>query len=151
LLPAIIFEAGYTLEKEDFFYNIGSVTLFAFIGTVISTIVVALGIYLLTFTGIFKLEITLIDCLLFGSLISAVDPVATLAIFNALKVNPTLHYLVFGESVVNDAVAITLFTYVFTFFSYISFHSLLTDYNFSIGHLSHSRMQHHLTLLSKLY
>jgi len=110
LLPAIIFEAGYTLEKEDFFYNIGSITLFAFIGTVISTIVVACGIYLLTFTGIFKLEINLIDCFLFGSLISAVDPVATLAIFNALKVNPTLHYLVFGESVVNDAVAITLFT-----------------------------------------
>jgi sodium/hydrogen exchanger 8 len=110
LLPAIIFEAGYTLEKEDFFYNIGSIILFAFVGTVISTIVVASGIYILGYWGLFRMELGLVDCLLFGSLISAVDPVATLAIFSALQVNPTLHYLVFGESIVNDAVAITLFT-----------------------------------------
>ena len=51
----------------------------------------------------------LIDCLIFGSLISAVDPVATLAVFHALDVNPTLNMLVFGESVVNDAVAIVLY------------------------------------------
>ena len=44
----------------------------------------------------------------FGSLISAVDPVATLAIFHALDVDPTLNMLVFGESVLNDAVSIVL-------------------------------------------
>ena len=44
----------------------------------------------------------------FGALISAVDPVATLAIFHALEVNPTLNMLVFGESVLNDAVAIVM-------------------------------------------
>jgi len=49
---------------------------------------------------------------MYGSAISATDPVATLAIFSALRVNPTLYYLVFGESVVNDAVAIVLFEYV---------------------------------------
>lgn len=44
------------------------------------------------------------EALTFGALISAVDPVATIAIFNAMKVDKTLHYLVFGESVLNDAV-----------------------------------------------
>ena len=44
----------------------------------------------------------------FGSLISAVDPVATLAIFNALDMDPVLYMLVFGESILNDAVAIVL-------------------------------------------
>lgn len=44
----------------------------------------------------------------FGSLISAVDPVATLAIFHALDVDPTLNMLVFGESVLNDAVSIVM-------------------------------------------
>ena len=43
-----------------------------------------------------------------GSLISAVDPVATLAIFQALDVDPVLNMLVFGESILNDAVAIVL-------------------------------------------
>lgn len=44
----------------------------------------------------------------FGSLISAVDPVATIAIFNALNVDPVLNMLVFGESILNDAVSIVL-------------------------------------------
>ena len=44
----------------------------------------------------------------FGSLVSAVDPVATLAIFNAMDVDPILYMLVFGESILNDAVAIVL-------------------------------------------
>lgn len=48
---------------------------------------------------------------MFGALISATDPVATLAIFSAMNVNPQLHFLVFGESVLNDAVAIVLYRY----------------------------------------
>jgi len=50
-----------------------------------------------------------VHSLAFGSLISAVDPVATLAIFNALNVDQTLYMLVFGESVLNDAVAVVLY------------------------------------------
>ncbi|GJQ76990.1 Nhe1 [Trypoxylus dichotomus] len=46
----------------------------------------------------------------FGSLISAVDPVATVAIFHALNVDPILNMLVFGESILNDAIAIVLTT-----------------------------------------
>jgi len=51
------------------------------------------------------------DQLLFGALISAVDPVATLSIMGRpeLGVDPFLYSLVFGESVVNDAVSIVLF------------------------------------------
>ena len=50
----------------------------------------------------------------FGSLISAVDPVATLAIFSAMDVDPILYMLVFGESILNDAVAIVLARYPHT-------------------------------------
>lgn len=48
----------------------------------------------------------------FGSLISAVDPVATVAIFHAIDVDPILNMLVFGESILNDAIAIVLTTTV---------------------------------------
>eukprot|EP00762_Andalucia_godoyi_P001713 ANDGO_07143.mRNA.1 Sodium/hydrogen exchanger 1 len=108
LLPSIIFEAGYALEKKDFFGNIGSIVVYAVLGTVLSTIVIAVGLYAFGTFGA-SAPLSMLDCLLFGALISAVDPVATLAIFSALNVNPTLHYLVFGESVVNDAVAIVLY------------------------------------------
>ena len=49
----------------------------------------------------------------FGSLISAVDPVATLAIFQALDIDPVLNMLVFGESILNDAVAIGNNIYIY--------------------------------------
>lgn len=49
--------------------------------------------------------------LLFGSLISATDPVTVLAIFHDLHVDVDLYSLVFGESVMNDAVAIVLYRY----------------------------------------
>ncbi|VCX36944.1 unnamed protein product [Gulo gulo] len=48
------------------------------------------------------------DCLFFGSLMSATDPVTVLAIFHELHVDPDLYTLLFGESVLNDAVAIVL-------------------------------------------
>lgn len=55
-------------------------------------------------------QLDLVESFAFGSLISAVDPVATLAIFQAIEVDQVLYMLVFGESVLNDAVAIVLTT-----------------------------------------
>uniref|UniRef100_A0A8C7U2V5 Solute carrier family 9 member A6a n=1 Tax=Oncorhynchus mykiss TaxID=8022 RepID=A0A8C7U2V5_ONCMY len=48
------------------------------------------------------------DCLLFGAIVSATDPVTVLAIFNELQVDVDLYVLLFGESVLNDAVAVVL-------------------------------------------
>ena len=51
-----------------------------------------------------------------GALMSATDTVATLAVFSHLEVPPLLHNLVFGESVLNDAVAIVLFRTLVEFY-----------------------------------
>nr|CAG4708969.1 unnamed protein product [Naegleria fowleri] len=107
-LPAIIFDAGFTLDRTGFFGNIGGIILYALVGTFISSLVVGCGLYILGYYGL-SIELGLVECLMFGSLISATDPVATLAIFCALEVPSTLHYLVFGESIVNDAIAIVLY------------------------------------------
>lgn len=107
LLPPIIFESGYSLHKGNFFANIGSILLFAVFGTAISASVIGGGVYMLGQAGIVY-KLTLVESFAFGSMISAVDPVATLAIFHALDVDPTLNMLVFGESVLNDAVSIVM-------------------------------------------
>ena len=85
------------------------------VGTMISTFVVGLGIFYTAKLGLLGQHSVdrdnPMESLLFGALISAVDPVATLSIMgNAeLRCDPLLYSLVFGESVLNDAIAISLF------------------------------------------
>ncbi|KAJ8670512.1 hypothetical protein QAD02_001771 [Eretmocerus hayati] len=111
LLPPIIFESGYNLHKGNFFQNIGSIMVFAIFGTVISAITIGVGIYFLGLIHV-AYKLSFVESFAFGSLISAVDPVATVAIFHALDVDPVLNMLVFGESILNDAVSIVLTTSV---------------------------------------
>ena len=53
-------------------------------------------------------DFSFLDTLYFGAVISATDPVTILAIFSELHVDVNLYALVFGESVLNDAIAIVL-------------------------------------------
>ncbi|XP_056450040.1 sodium/hydrogen exchanger 6-like [Gadus chalcogrammus] len=112
LLPPIIFHAGYSLKRRHFFRNIGSILTYAFVGTVISCLVIGSIMYgVVTFmkaVGQLGGDFFFTDCLLFGAIVSATDPVTVLAIFNELKVDVDLYALLFGESVLNDAVAIVL-------------------------------------------
>ncbi|OQR96975.1 Monovalent Cation:Proton Antiporter-1 (CPA1) Family [Achlya hypogyna] len=108
LLPPIIFNSGYTMKRRYFFDNITAIITYAVAGTTISSFVVGVICYTAGYAGI-SLKLTLAEALSFGALISATDTVSVLAIFQELRVEPTLFYLVFGESSLNDAVAIVLF------------------------------------------
>jgi hypothetical protein len=46
-------------------------------------------------------SLLLLDSMVFSSLISAVDPVAVLAIFQEVHIDRILYFLVFGESLLN--------------------------------------------------
>ncbi|XP_048191797.1 sodium/hydrogen exchanger 6 isoform X1 [Perognathus longimembris pacificus] len=112
LLPPIIFYAGYSLKRRHFFRNLGSILAYAFLGTAISCFVIGSIMYgcvtLMKVTGQLARDFYFTDCLLFGAIVSATDPVTVLAIFHELQVDVELYALLFGESVLNDAVAIVL-------------------------------------------
>uniref|UniRef100_A0A8C3SE40 Sodium/hydrogen exchanger n=1 Tax=Chelydra serpentina TaxID=8475 RepID=A0A8C3SE40_CHESE len=112
LLPPIIFYAGYSLKRRHFFRNLGSILAYAFLGTAISCFVIGSIMYgcvaLMKVTGQLGGDFYFTDCLLFGAIVSATDPVTVLAIFHELQVDVELYALLFGESVLNDAVAIVL-------------------------------------------
>lgn len=111
LLPPIIFNSGYHLRRELFFRHILPIALLAVVGTVVSTLIIAFGLKFITLLGWTGEEFipTFTELLTFGALISATDPVSTLAVFQVKRVDPQLFYLVFGESVLNDAVGLVLF------------------------------------------
>ncbi|XP_051505164.1 sodium/hydrogen exchanger 6a [Myxocyprinus asiaticus] len=112
LLPPIIFHAGYSLKRRHFFRNLGSILAYAFVGTVVSCFIIGLLMYgcvmLMKQIGHLAGDFFFTDCLFFGAIVSATDPVTVLAIFNELQVDADLYALLFGESVLNDAVAVVL-------------------------------------------
>ena len=109
LLPPIILNSGYELKQENFFRNFGSILTFAFIGTFISAVGLGVLVYIWSFLGLESLQLSLLECLIFGSTLSATDPVTILAIFNQYKVDPKLYSVIFGESILNDAVSIVMY------------------------------------------
>ena len=109
LLPPIILNSGYELKQNNFFRNFGSILTFAFIGTFISAVGLGVLVYIWSFLGLESLQLSLLECLIFGSTLSATDPVTILAIFTQYKVDPNLYSIIFGESILNDAVSIVMY------------------------------------------
>lgn len=109
LLPPILFNSGLRIGPL-FFRHLAPICLFSVIGTTVSALCTALILKGVTDLGLCgNFQPSMVELLCFGSLISSTDPISTLAVFQAKKVDPQLFYLVFGESALNDALAIVLF------------------------------------------
>ncbi|KAH8271932.1 hypothetical protein KR044_011828 [Drosophila immigrans] len=110
MLPPIILDAGYFMPNRMFFDNLGTILLMAVVGTIFNVATIGGSLYACGVCGIFGDETPkLLDVFLFASLISAVDPVAVLAVFEEIHVNEILYIVVFGESLLNDAVTVVMY------------------------------------------
>lgn len=81
---------------------------FAIVGTTLSALLIGGLMYGFVQLMSNRSSFTFLDTLYFGALISPTDPLTILAIFSEKNVDVNLYALVFGESVLNDAVAIVL-------------------------------------------
>ncbi|KAK9722396.1 monovalent cation:H+ antiporter, CPA1 (nhx1) [Basidiobolus ranarum] len=109
ILPPIILNSGYELKRYRFFRHIGTILVFALLGTFTTALVIGAFTYIITLIGPEVVNLTLNECFMFGSVLSSTDPVTVLAIFSQLKVDPKLYSIIFGESILNDAVSIVLY------------------------------------------
>jgi len=101
-LPALVFEGSVKLDVRALVRNALPLVLLANVGVLIAATVTGYVVHLLA-------GLPLIIALLFGSIISATDPISVLAIFKDLRLDPRLTLIMEGESLLNDGTAVVLF------------------------------------------
>ena len=109
-LPILIFESAYNMNIRDIGENVWSISVLSVLSLLISAFFIAFaGHWALKAVGI---EVPFLVLLLFGSLISATDPVAVLALFKQFGAPKRLSLIFEGESLFNDATGLALFLVV---------------------------------------
>ncbi|OTF73207.1 sodium/hydrogen exchanger 3-like protein, partial [Euroglyphus maynei] len=121
MLPPIVMDAGYHMPNRLFFDNLVSILLYAVVGTIWNALAIGFSLYGCSQLGVFGEEIPFLDIMLFSSTVSAVDPVAVLAVFEEIHVNEVLYILVFGESLLNDGVTVVLY-HMFEGYAEMAYH-----------------------------
>ncbi|HEY5714000.1 MAG TPA: sodium:proton antiporter [Candidatus Gracilibacteria bacterium] len=101
-LPSLIFESSYHMNLQNLKETMLEIISLSSFGLVLSIVIIGYLLHVI-------LGIPLGVSFLFGSLISATDPVAVLAIFKEVRVPRRLSTILDGESLVNDATALMMF------------------------------------------
>ncbi|XP_068612346.1 sodium/hydrogen exchanger 2-like [Brachionichthys hirsutus] len=110
MLPLIVLDNGYFLPTRPFFQNIGTVLWYAVVGTLWNSVGIGLSLFAVCQLEVFGVQdINLQENLLFAAIISAVDPVAALNVFEDIGVNEQIYIVIFGEGLFNDAVTVVLY------------------------------------------
>ena len=106
-LPVLLFQVSLTLNLRRLLDDWVPVLTLAVIAVVVATFVI--GMALAPFTNL-----PLIACFLIGAIVSTTDPSAVVSIFRATPAPQRLARIVEGESLLNDAAAIALFSVFLT-------------------------------------
>lgn len=101
-LPVLLFQTTLTLDVRRMAEDAGVIFAMAVVAVLVATVFI--GAALAPFAGL-----SLVACLLLGSIVATTDPVAVVAIFRDIGAPARLGRLVEGESLLNDAAAIALF------------------------------------------
>jgi len=105
-LPALIFESAFSSDWHTFRMQLSKILILAFPMLMAATILTALVMYyILNYQGV----MTFTECVLFGAIISATDPVAVVALLKELGASKKLATLIEGESLLNDGTAMVIF------------------------------------------
>ena len=106
-LPVLIFESGFNMNMRKALDSAWAINALAVGGLLISTFTIA-GLMYFTMPLI-GISMPFSIALIFGTLISATDPVAALSIFKECGVPRRLTTIFEGESLLNDGTAMALF------------------------------------------
>ena len=112
-LPILIFEAAFAMDVHTFKKSFTNSVLLAVPGIVIAIVLTAGCIWALVHFEVGLAGWDWLYLFLFGTIISATDPVAVVAILKELGASKKLGTLIEGESLLNDGTAIVIFMVLF--------------------------------------
>ncbi|MCP9768235.1 sodium:proton antiporter [Lacihabitans sp. LS3-19] len=107
LLGFLLFAGSLHTDWSQVKKQLKAISVFAFGGVLLSTVIIAGLLYSLT--SAVGLHLDFIYCLLFGALISPTDPIAVLGILKQAKVPKKIETTIVGESLFNDGVGVVVF------------------------------------------
>ena len=107
MLSALLFAGALHVHLEELNKQKWVVAILASVGVIASTFMIGFTSY--EIFALLGLDIPLIYCLLFGSLISPTDPIAVMGILKTIGAPRSLETKIAGESLFNDGVAIVVF------------------------------------------
>ena len=107
MLSFLLFAGALHVDLGDLLDRWLEVGLFATLGVIVSTALVALAAYVSV--GLLGLPLGFAWCLVFGAIVAPTDPVAVLAILRRSGVGAGLRALIAGESLFNDGFAVVVF------------------------------------------
>ena len=113
MLSALLFAGALHVRLEELRKQKWVVAILASVGVITSTFMVGYASFFIF--GLLGLDIPLIYCLLFGSLISPTDPIAVLSILKTVGAPKSLETKIAGESLFNDGVAVVVFLVLLSF------------------------------------
>ncbi len=102
-LPILLFETALTIDVRRMMDDLAPILLMAIVAVVVCTGMVGLALWQAS-------GMALAVCLLLGAIVATTDPVAVVGIFRDVGAPQRLSMLVEGESLLNDAAAIAMFT-----------------------------------------
>ncbi len=107
MLSFLLFAGALHVDLDNLKKQKYIVSTMAVFGTIFSTAVV--GLLAFHLFPVLGFNISFIQALLFGALVSPTDPIAVMAILKKAGVPKTLEVKVVGESLFNDGIAVVLF------------------------------------------
>lgn len=117
MVPPIVFEAALNIDKKSFRQMLIPIVILALFGTIMSSILTAAIVFYGTSSIKGCTSIPFIESLTFGALISSIDPIAVLSVLSNMGMSDKdqIYVIIFGESLLNDGVAIVLFQTLLNF------------------------------------
>jgi len=102
-LPTLLFQVTLDMDLRRMLDDWVPILVLAIVAVVVATLVVGYALY---WVG----ALSLFACLLIGSIVSTTDPSAVVGIFRSMSAPRRLARIIEGESLLNDAAAIALFS-----------------------------------------